>query len=358
MLGGAARPRWTRLVFLGLLTFVTLSVAGCFSSPSSSSDNGGYSGSAFAYDPVHRTLVIYGGSFAFDRPPDQQHQETWTWDGRKWQQQHPKDSPPARLRTAMAFDPVTQRVILYGGLATLHPFSAWNDTWMWDGANWTQLHPPSSPSSVLEPALAYDGKRGELILAFQTCPDFLPCTPDEQFGKTYAWTGTTWVTVSNGAPYHYPRTIANDPQTGRVVGFAGDEYHSGCSLTGNCHPTAGYADLEIWESSGYGLAGGVPAWREASQSDAALQHPGPTVTDPARGSVLVLTDDATTWGLSGDLLVRENPQSAPPLALVKDGFLFADGPGRRVVLVGPPISSYPEYSYAWSWNGSDWSQLP
>ena len=51
--------------------------------------------------------------------------DTWTWDGTTWTQQHPATSPSARTFASMAYDPATSTAVLFGGKGTLA------DTWTW-----------------------------------------------------------------------------------------------------------------------------------------------------------------------------------------------------------------------------------
>ena len=50
--------------------------------------------------------------------------------------------PPAREAAAMAFDSTTNQTILFGGFSNGQLL---NDTWSWDGTKWTQLFPSNSP---------------------------------------------------------------------------------------------------------------------------------------------------------------------------------------------------------------------
>ena len=38
-----------------------------------------------------------------------------------------------------------------------------NDTWVWDGANWTQKSPQTSPSARWYQAMAYDSAHGQVV---------------------------------------------------------------------------------------------------------------------------------------------------------------------------------------------------
>ena len=51
--------------------------------------------------------------------------------------------PPARDGAAMAFDSTNNHTILFGGYSNGQLI---NDTWSWDGTKWTELFPSNSPS--------------------------------------------------------------------------------------------------------------------------------------------------------------------------------------------------------------------
>src|ERR1041384_2795159 len=91
---------------------------------------------AMAYDPVHRQLVMFGGQNGAVLLA-----ETWVFDGTNWIQKSPATSPSARVGHAMATDS-SGHVVLFGGAPT---GGAVNETWVWDGANWTQKAPQTSP---------------------------------------------------------------------------------------------------------------------------------------------------------------------------------------------------------------------
>lgn len=106
-------------------------------------------------------------------------QETAVWGGAAWAIPSPAAKPAPRLVAAMGPDG-QGGLILFGGEVTTqynpesYPFKGArrNDTWRWDGTNWTQLlpHDPSvSPTVRPEPRLGqtmvYDPERGRLVMA-------------------------------------------------------------------------------------------------------------------------------------------------------------------------------------------------
>jgi hypothetical protein len=68
-------------------------------------------GAAMAYDPATGDVVMFGGTGS----DGQVLAGTWLWDGSGWSEAGPADSPPARYGAEMAWDPQSQRLILLGG---------------------------------------------------------------------------------------------------------------------------------------------------------------------------------------------------------------------------------------------------
>src|SRR5437763_5007458 len=58
-----------------------------------------------------------------------------------WFQITTANSPSARSYPAMAYDAVSRKVVLFGGYNGVYL----NDTWTFDGTNWTKIATPISP---------------------------------------------------------------------------------------------------------------------------------------------------------------------------------------------------------------------
>jgi len=166
--------------------------------------------SAMAYDPVSKKIVLFGG---FDG--NSHLKETWTFDGTTWARQKTSVSPSGRAAASMAFDRVTRRLVLFGGFDGAHYLG---DTWLWDGATsrWTQAHPKSSPTAVTGPMLFADPKNGHA----------------DEFGgfdgklyqlTTWRWTGKNWVELhpTNTPGARAFAVAALDSVRKNVVLFAG-----------------------------------------------------------------------------------------------------------------------------------------
>lgn len=86
---------------------------------------------AMAFDPIHDRIVLFGGQ---DNTSTRL-RDTWLYDGTTWTQTNPATSPPARAGHFMAYDPIRGRVVLFGGYGS---GITRGDTREWDGQNWVR----------------------------------------------------------------------------------------------------------------------------------------------------------------------------------------------------------------------------
>jgi len=159
---------------------------------------------AMAYDAARQRVVLFGGNSGGSAYLG----DTWEWDGTNWTQLAPASSPPSRADHAMAYDEGRQRTVMFGGgyytasyTVMAHPglpgyfppiyvtYTAptkWGDTREWDGTNWTQLTPASSPPARAKHAMAYDAPHQRIVLfggyyddnyPIMTFPGSLPFIP-------------------------------------------------------------------------------------------------------------------------------------------------------------------------------------
>jgi uncharacterized protein (TIGR03437 family) len=173
-------------------------------------------GHAMAYDSAHGQVVLFGGFNGTGNLND-----TWLWDGSNWTEAFPKTSPPARNSPAMAYDSVHGQVVLFGGEAGQEQEVVYGDTWVWDGANWTQESPQTSPSERLFGAMAYDSAHGQIVLfgGGEAGPNGNAIILNE----TWVWDGANWTKESpqTSPPARYSHAMAYDSVHGQVVLFGG-----------------------------------------------------------------------------------------------------------------------------------------
>jgi hypothetical protein len=140
------------------------------------------------YDTVRKKLLLFGG----EAPVGSQWGElndTWEYDGTDWVQQQPPSSPPARSIFGMSFDAARGRAVVFGGWTT--GTGDYQDTWEWDGATWTQIAASGGPGQIESPAMIYDAARGSTLLV-----------GGYMNSGTWKWNGTGWsqVTLTGSVP--------------------------------------------------------------------------------------------------------------------------------------------------------------
>jgi hypothetical protein len=171
---------------------------------------------SMAPDPANGTVVLYA---TVSTSPGAWSDSTWTWDGSRWTQQHPAHNPPGRENAALAYDPSTRGVVLFGGMTGVFPnLNYLGDTWTWDGRDWTRRLPKNSPSRRATNA-ATDPAGGGVLVQGGVGYGHLG---GAFFYDTWRWNGRDWIEL---APRHHPdgdlATLAADPATHTVVAFGG-----------------------------------------------------------------------------------------------------------------------------------------
>ena len=180
------------------------------------------SGASMAYDPGLGKIVLFGGYDNSDNGNDTPgiYSDTWTYDGTTWAEHIAATSPTEREGAAMAFDPRTGNLVLFGGDGD-GGFNA--DTWTYDGVTWTKRSPTTSPPVRDNAAMAYDPASGNVVLFGGANSTDRPCKA-AQFGDTWTYDGTTWTqqSPSTSPAGRSGAVMADDPATGQLVLFGGN----------------------------------------------------------------------------------------------------------------------------------------
>jgi hypothetical protein len=179
---------------------------------------------ALVFDERLGRVVLYGGFDEFNYLGD-----IWTWDGAKWTEikTKPKDSPPPRGLSAMFYDPISQRTVIYGGIGRPTIDDAvkrYNDMWSFDGSKWTQLSPTTNPGPLYGPQVGWDPASETIVM-------FGGKNGQETYVNSHwSWNGSNWeqVTPANAPSPRMNGRMINDPLSGKLMlygGYAG-YYHS------------------------------------------------------------------------------------------------------------------------------------
>jgi hypothetical protein len=168
--------------------------------------------SAMAYDAARQQVVLFGGSPGSPTGLG----DTWVWDGTNWIQKFPATSPPARAAHDMAYDAARGEVVMFGG--TTDGSTVFNDTWVWNGTNWTQKFPLTTPPPKWHHRVAYDAALQRVVLFGGLGPNGSPF-----YNDTWEWDGANWVQQfpATSPPSRYLHAMAYDGARTQIVVFGG-----------------------------------------------------------------------------------------------------------------------------------------
>jgi hypothetical protein len=122
--------------------------------------------------------VLFGGQGLDD---------TWLWNGTQWSPVTPSAKPSPRGQAGVAYDPVRQVVVLFGGLGS----TPLGDTWEWNGATWTQRMVAGPPARSGH-GMAWDPARKRVVL-------FGGFTSMQTLDDQWDWDGQTWRPIATVA---------------------------------------------------------------------------------------------------------------------------------------------------------------
>ncbi len=225
------------------------------------------------YDPVGNRVIVFGGESG--NQFNQYYGDLWSLDLNGTPEWHPLaaagDAPYRRAHAGFAYDPARERALLFGGYV---PQNWFQDTWVLSlkhGPAWVQLTPHGVvPTARYEHATAFDISANELIV---TC-GYIPVTgPINSTGALYFGDGMQL-------------DLATDPPaTGTVTrDVARSCYTDGEQVTLTATPASGYV-FSGWTGDVGGLAN--PATTTMDDDKAVVAHFAPAPVGVADGARIV-----------------------------------------------------------------------
>jgi hypothetical protein len=298
------------------------------------------SGFALAWDPVSRRLLLFGGEEADQHVAN----DTWAWDGRSWAQLPTAVRPPFGLAAAMAVDPHSGRLLLVGGTDGTSNTGVNGGTWTWDGTSWHRLPPSANlPFQMYKPNIGVDPQTREVLVDGWSLGG-------RQVGA-FAWNGSTWHAVP--APSALGGQAENLPAHDAGVAFdaaSGRLLHGGGASQGTSN------DTYVYDGHGWSRLPTAAQTRSAGGQYAVL--------DERAGKVLMLEPDAAVASNSNPQAVTEvwesgrwtlvHPAHLPP---IYNWGAIAWDPSLNAAIYVSGSAGADDPGAMWSWDGSDWSQL-
>ncbi len=215
---------------------------------------------AAVWDPVRQRVVMFGG-YSVTSTARVLNNDTWEWNGTGWSLVN-LAGPTPRYMHAMAYDAARARIVMFGGISGVGRLN--NDTWLWNGSAWARDTSTPSPSERYGHAMAYDATRQRVVLVggYGNPPGVRRYLSD-----VWEWDGVRWTERVPAGQVPTPRffhAMAYDPTRSAVVLVGGR--------------TGATTHNDTWEWNG-------TAWRKTSGEDAGRRESFQVAYDSARAKL-------------------------------------------------------------------------
>ena len=187
----------------------------------------GRAGHGMACDPSSGDVVVFGGdTFAFPAGPTNQ---TWRYDGATWTNANPATSPPASVGVSLVYDSNRAVFVTYGSLSTSFFGGPSADrTWEYDPLTnaWSEnVLLTTTPGGLGLYGMSFDSVVGRTVLYGGLPDNFFPIDSDQ----TWEYDGNDWTlvtTTGNPGPLERPGMCFH-AGIGRSVVFGGIDVQTG-----------------------------------------------------------------------------------------------------------------------------------
>ncbi|MBE0672356.1 MAG: hypothetical protein IH588_17410, partial [Anaerolineales bacterium] len=135
-----------------------------------------------AYDTLRQRAVMFGGVREWNGSDWVYDNSTWEWDGQDWTKIDTLISPTGRSLHAMAYDEKRGVIVMYGGTNNNGDLA---DLWEYDGSNWRRLCPVCNPAARFGHKMFYDPEL-EMIVMYGGQAGGVGYT------EAWTWDGSAW----------------------------------------------------------------------------------------------------------------------------------------------------------------------
>jgi len=262
--------------------------------------------------------------------------ETWTYNGVDWNLKNPSTSPPPMVDASLVYDEARGNVVMFGGAIVSPVDKTWvgysDSTWTWNGSDWTELHPETSPSARCKASFAYDSHRQKALLV-----GGVGYVHDDSsfYNDVWEWDGTNWTEVTTPHSADLPTGDSS---------MVYDSFWQKMVL----YIITFHGDRQTWEYDGVDWYQRTPATLPAYQATM-VYHAG------RRETTLVGGQPQQTWVWNGTDWVQRNPTHTFSIG---EFSMTYDSSRNRVVLLGQPGGDESvRTNKTYEWDGTDWTQM-
>jgi N-acetylneuraminic acid mutarotase len=170
------------------------------------------------YDPVNERVLLFGGTvwkyryIFFD--------DLWSYypTTNTWTEIEYSSGPSGRFNHMMVYDPDRHQLFIFGGHSARGRIG---DTWTYDieANEWTQLHPQDSPSPRGDAAIAYDEANGVIVLHDGYCRDH--SHPQDTWVYDFGENNWTLMDPGMSPKPQYGHHMIYDTRNGMLVMYGG-----------------------------------------------------------------------------------------------------------------------------------------
>ncbi|MCI4324001.1 MAG: hypothetical protein L3K03_08340 [Thermoplasmata archaeon] len=266
-----------------------------------------------AYDPVDQYVVLFGGyGGTWDS-------DTWTYANGVWTELTPTLTPPARYGASMTWDAHDGYILLFGGLADTPVEEPLNDTWTFLHGQWTDVTANSTlaPQARWRQVMVYDPVDQYVVLYGGT--NFSDeATAERMYTATWIWSDGNWTDIQKNVTGNPPGTFRAEATWDAADGYM--VMFGGCTTvaTTSCATDNTFTYVnDTWTNV------------TSSPSPPASEYVGITY-NPLLGSVILFGGTnsvsfyAETWSFSAGVWSELSPSPAPGgrayVGMTFDGF--------------------------------------
>lgn len=284
-------------------------------------------------------VLLFGGMGADFEPLD----DTWIFDGTTWTELDPGTVPPARTAPAIAALP-NGEAVLFGGLVDSSTVLA--DTWIFDGATWHEVEASTAPTARAGAGMAalQDGR----VVLFGGTPAF--GSPSPISDETWVFDGADWTELdpSSVPPARYGAAMTATAD-GDVLLFGGTDQTGGSDPDDTTAPN----DTWVFDGTDWSRHGDTAALPPTMFGSSAALPGGEVLLFGGADSPSYDTVYDTTWLFDGTTWKGLHPATSPPPRAGASMVTLSDG---SVLLYGGFSPDHGAFDDTWIFDGTDWTE--